>query len=77
MSTSFLQHLLTKQGGDREDAESRTDSHGSSDRDSVGDLSSAGSGVTMLNLPPPPRDQCASLAQLMQYIHAIVVRILR
>ncbi len=68
MSTSFLQHLLVKQHIDRGDD---SESAGSSaDRDSLADLSASASALPLV---APSKDYCVSVAQLLHYIHGLVV----
>ena len=68
MSTSFLQHLLVKQHNEKDE----TESQGSSDRGSLAELSA--SAASLPPLIPPSRDHCATIAQLLHYIHGLVVR---
>ena len=65
MSTSILQHLLLKQHNEKEESESQ----GSSERGSLSELS-----AVSLPLIPPNKDYCVTVAQLLQYIHGLVVR---
>ena len=65
MSTSFLQHLLVKHN-EKDESESQ----GSSERDSLSALSAS---PTSLPLMPPSRDQGVTIAQLLHYIHGLVV----
>ena len=74
MSTSFLQNLLMKQHVEKEEVDSRL-SDRSSDRGSLGELSSASSSVSNPHTfgPHVTKEHCASIVQLVKYLHGLVV----
>ena len=66
MSTSFLQTVLIKQ-------QSEHDSVGTPGQEETDDVTAKVVSPSPMPLSPPTQEQCASLVQLMQYVHSLVV----
>ena len=72
MSTSFLQNLLVKQHVEKDSEAGGDSSRGSgSDRGSSSELSTAG--MSLQASLAPSRESCTAVAQIAQYVHALVV----
>ena len=69
MSTSFLQNLLLKQHNEKDEGDSR----GSSDRGSLGDVSTVSSSITSVSVIPATKEGVTTVGQLMHYFNTLVV----